>query len=116
MRNLLLLVIAIILFIVIGSLGFVYSIIVKILRTSSVYFWQIALAIDELGNTVCQDLFNDTMRAKGGHRFGNSNETVSHVLGKLKAEGKLLPLGKFLAWILNKIDKYHVEKAAENPQ
>ena len=56
------------------------------------------------------------MRAKGGHRFGNSNETVSHVLGKLKAEGKLLPLGKALGWILNKIDKLHIEKAAKNKQ
>ena len=86
------------------------------LRAASAYFWQLCIALDELGNTLCQDLFNNTMRAKGGHRFGISNETVSHVLGKLKAEGKLLPLGKALGWILNKIDKLHIEKAAKNKQ
>ena len=86
------------------------------LRAASAYFSQLCIALDELGNTLCQDLFNNTMRAKGGHRFGNSNETVSHVLGKLKAEGKLLPLGKALGWILNKIDKLHIEKAAKNKQ
>jgi len=86
----------------------------RMMRSASVYFWQIAIAIDELGNTICQDLFNNTMRAKDGHKFGNSNETTSYVLGVLKKEGKLLPLGKLLVWILNKIDKYHVEKAVEN--
>jgi len=81
------------------------------MRSASVYFWQIAIAIDELGNTLCQDLFNNTMRAEGGHKFGNSDETVSYVLGKLKKEDKLLPVGKALAWILNKIDENHVEDA-----
>lgn len=117
MKNFFLLILAVILFIVIGAIGFLYSVGFRIFRTSlSKYFWQVALAIDELGNTVCQDLFNNTMRAEGGYRFGNSNETVSHVLGRLKAEDKLLPLGKALAAILNWIDKNHVEKAVENPQ
>lgn len=116
MINLLLLITAIILFLTFGTIGFIYSILWRMLIAASAYFWQVALAIDELGNTVCQDLFNNTMRAEGGHRFGNSNETVSHVLGKLKEEGKLLPLGKALGWILNKIDKHHIEKAAKNKQ
>jgi len=108
---LVLLLLAILLFLIFGTIGFVYSIVWRMMRSASVYFWQIAIAIDELGNTICQDLFNNTMRAKGGHKFGNSDETISHVLGKLKKENKLLPLGKALAWILNKIEDNHVEDA-----
>lgn len=77
MINLLLLITAIILFLTFGTIGFIYSILWRMLIAASAYFWQVALAIDELGNTVCQDLFNNTMRAEGGHRFGNSNETVN---------------------------------------
>jgi len=106
-----LLLLAILLFLIFGTIGFVYSIVWRMMRSASVYFWQIAIAIDELGNTLCQDLFNNTMRAEGGHKFGNSDETVSYVLGKLKKEDKLLPVGKALAWILNKIDENHVEDA-----
>mgnify|MGYP001589413376 CR=1 FL=1 len=113
MINFLLLLLAILLFLIFGTTGFVYSIVWRMMRSASVYFWQIAIAIDELGNTICQDLFNNTMRAKGGHKFGNSDETISHVLGKLKKENKLLPLGKALAWILNKIDENHVEDAVK---
>jgi hypothetical protein len=51
-----------------------------------------------------------------GHRFGDPNETVSHVLGKNKAQNKLYPIGKALAWLLNKIDENHVEKANINKQ
>jgi len=108
---LVLLLLAILLFLIFGTIGFVYSIVWRMMRSASVYFWQIAIAIDELGNTLCQDLFNNTMRAEGGHKFGNSDETVSYVLGKLKKEDKLLPVGKALAWILNKIDENHVEDA-----
>ncbi len=113
MINFLLLLLAILLFLIFGTTGFVYSIVWRMMRSASVYFWQIAIAIDELGNTICQDLFNNTMRAKGGHKFGNSDETISHVLGKLKKENKLLPLDKALAWILNKIDENHVEDAVK---
>ena len=112
MINFLLLLIAIALFLIFGTIGFIYSIIWRLLRSLSKYFWQIAIAIDELGNTICQDLFNNIMRAEGGHRFGNSDETISFVLGKLKEEEKLLPIGKALAWVLNKIDENHVEDSA----
>ncbi len=113
MKNLFLLLIAIVLFSIFGTIGFVYSIIWRMMRSASVYFWEIAIAIDELGNTICQDLFNNTMRKKGGHKFGNSDETISQVLGELKKENKLLPIGKALAWVLNKIDENHVENAAK---
>jgi hypothetical protein len=33
-----------------------------------------------------------------------------------KAKGTLYPLGLAIAWILNKIDRNHVEKAVKNEQ
>jgi len=116
MINLLLLIVAILLIVPLGAIGFIYSVVSRMLRAASYYFWQVAVAIDELGNTICQDLFNDLMIKKGGHRFGNSNETVSYVLGVNKKNGKLYWIGAALSYILHLIDKYHVEKAADREQ
>jgi hypothetical protein len=33
-----------------------------------------------------------------------------------KAQGTLYPIGSAIAWILNKIDKNHVENATKNEQ
>lgn len=114
MINFLLLILSMILFIILAPISFVYSVIYRMTKSASFYFWQIAVAIDELGNTVCQDLFNGVMRKSGGHKFGNSDETVSYVLGVLKSQDKLLPIGRMISWLLNKIDKYHVEDAVKN--
>lgn len=96
---------------------FMYSLIRAIKHKGlSYYFWQCALSIDQTGNTVCQFLFNDFMIKPNGHRCGNPDETVSYVLGMNKAKGTLYSLGRAIAWILNKIDKNHVEKATKNEQ
>ena len=34
--------------------------------------------------------------------------------GVLKQEDKLLPIGRVVSWLLNKIDKHHVEDAVKN--
>jgi len=39
--------------------------------------------------------------------------TISHVLGVNKGFNNLTYTGKALAWLLNKIEKDHVEKAIE---
>ncbi len=116
MINLLLLILSIALTIPLGIVGFVYSVISRMLKAASIYFWKCAVAMDELGNTLCMDLFNDLMVKPDGHRFGNSNETVSPVLGVNKKAGKLYWLGLALSYILHLIDKFHVEKAADNEQ
>lgn len=77
------------------------------------YAYSIALSIDQLGNVVCSNLFNDLLKKEGGYDFGNEDETISKVLGINKASGHLTKLGKLLADILNKIDPNHVEKAAK---
>ncbi len=84
------------------------------LKAASIYFWQIAVAIDKLGNIICQDLFNDLMVKPGGYRFGNGTETVSYVLGVNKANDNLYIIGRALSAILNWIDKSHVEDAVKN--
>jgi hypothetical protein len=53
------------------------------------------------------------MIKKDGYRFGNEDVTISHVLGVNKRFNNLTYTGKALAWLLNKIEKDHVEKAIE---
>ena len=90
-------------------LGFFYSVFKRIPR----YYFNIAISIDQLGNTVMQGLFNDILVKKDRFRFGNPDETISSVLGKNKAIDNLTLLGKAIAWLLNKIQYHHVEKAIE---
>jgi hypothetical protein len=75
------------------------------------YHLNIGISYDQLGNTLGGPLFNLILRKKGGHKFGDPDETISAVLGYLKASGHLTKLGKLIADLLNKIDKDHVEKA-----
>ncbi len=117
MINLILLIIASLMAFLLMPISLVYGLIRSIFHKGlSYYFWQCALSIDQTGNTVCQFLFNDFMIKPNGHRCGNPDETVSYVLGMNKAKGTLYPLGSVVAWILNKIDPNHVEKAVKNEQ
>lgn len=112
--ELILLIISIVLFIIVGTIGFFYSLIVAMLRGLKDYFLTVAISFDQTGNAVCRHLFNDILRRPGGHKFGNPDETVSQVLGVNTyhyPESKLFRLGRGLVWILNKIDKNHIEKA-----
>ena len=72
-----------------------------------------AVGISQFGNVACSELFNDTLIKKGGVRFGNPDNTISKVLGLNKKEGTLTKAGLFVANILNKIDKNHVENASK---
>lgn len=73
----------------------------------------IAIGIDQLGNVVCQDVFNDTLIKKTGHKFGNPDETVSRVLGINKKTNTLSKFGKWWADFLNWVDPNHVENASK---
>ena len=95
-------------------LGFAFYLIGVILsKNRSNYHLKIGISYDQLANTVGAPLFNIILRKKGGYKFGNPDDTISAVLGKLKASGHLTLLGKFFATMLNKIEKDHVEKAAK---
>jgi hypothetical protein len=115
MKGLSLLIIALILSAVLFPIGFIYSILSLRFKFSS-YLKVIAISIDQLGNVVCAELFNDTLIKKGLNvfEFGNEDNTISEVLGINKRSGDLTRLGFLIATILNKIEKNHVEKAISN--
>lgn len=120
LANFLLLLIAIVLAMVFFPVGIIFTTIASINegtgRKAIGYLSNsaksIAIAIDILGNTVCADLLNNTMRKAGGYPFGNYRETISRVLGKNKELGTLSKAGTLLSSLLNLIDPNHVEKAA----
>lgn len=120
--GLLLALISIILISILGPLGVIYTILralikltlKELLNVLSRFFWFVAYSLDQLGNVLCQYLFNDVLILPEGYKFGNPDETISGVLGKNKAEGTLRRPGKLLADLLNRIDPEHVEKAANS--
>jgi hypothetical protein len=121
MINLILLFVAVVLFVPIASAGFIYAIVKNAIKGIfyflSEYFWLAALSLDQSGNAICAELFNDIFLKKNpAKKFGNPDETVSHVLGVNKEAGTLNYFGLGLSWILHLLDKYHVEKAANTPQ
>ncbi len=122
MTNFILLMITFLLVLLFGSISFIYSIIKRAFKGVSFYFYKIAFSLDQTSNTICQDLFNDLLIFSYGHRFGNPDETLSHVLGVNKEQNTLYPLGRLIAALVNIIaavffkDFNHVEKAAKKPQ
>lgn len=82
----------------------------------SQYLRTVAIAIDQLGNVVCKDLFDVTLIKKEGYRFGNPDETISGVLGKNQKLKTLSGIGKILNGILSLIEKDHSIKAIEEDE
>ena len=113
MRGFILLITAIAISVIILPIGFGYQIISSLFKALNEYLFKVAKSIDQLGNVVCRDLFNDTLIKKGGYRFGNEDRTISHVLGMNEKTDTLSFAGKLLAWLLNTIDKDHNQKAIE---
>ena len=82
------------------------------------YFYDLAFAIDQLGNVLCAPVFNILFlhSQNKGKLYGNPDETISHVTGVNFLEGNLTIFGMALKNTLNFIDKDHCEKAAKNEQ
>ena len=74
---------------------------------------QIAIAIDQNGNTVCGKLFDLTLIKKDGFKFGSPDFTISYVIGKNKQINTLTYLGSSLYLFLNSIQKNHCEISVE---
>lgn len=113
MRGFILFIVSVVLFVFFAPFGFVYSIAKYFFKGVNDYLLTIALSIDQVGNTIVSGLFNDIMIKKGGHPFGNEDETISSVLGKNQLTHTLTWLGKALNWILNLIEKNHSVRAIE---
>lgn len=80
------------------------------------WFYAWALSIDQLGNVVCKELFNDALITPSGIEFGNPDETISSVLGKNKVKNTLTKTGLALVWTLNKLDPNHSINSIEEDE
>ena len=113
LKSFLLFCIAIVLLIFTTPIGFFYALLRQLflgkLKTLSVYFLELAIAIDNTGNVMMQYLLNDFLliKQKDTYYFGNKKETISSVIGKNRLTNTLSPLGKALNAFLNWIDKDH---------
>lgn len=113
MKEFLLLLIAIVLFVVLGTIGFVFEMIVHLFCLNE-YLYKLAICIDKTGNVVCGSLFNLILKTKDGYNFGDHRNTISFAIGINKEKGTLTPLGLNVYRLLNRIEKNHVENAAKN--
>jgi 8-oxo-dGTP diphosphatase len=112
-KSLLLFCIAMILFFTTAPFGFLYAVIrqslVKRVHSLSVYFLELALALDNAGNVLMQHVLNDALLIinENTYLFGNKMETISSVIGKNLVTRTLSTLGLALNSFLHWIDKDH---------
>ena len=105
--------IAFVLFLITAPIGFLYAVIRQSLSKSvnslSVYFLELALALDNAGNVLMQHVLNDLLLIKNDktYLFGNKMETISSVIGKNLLSQTLSPMGLALNAILHWLDKDH---------
>jgi len=83
-------------------------------RAMTVYYYDMALALDKFGNVFIGPLFNTIMikRTPKYLLFGNPEETISSCLGRNMMDNNLTAVGKALCWVLDTLDKDHCVKAA----
>ena len=104
---------AMILFLITAPFGFLYAVIrqscVKSVNSLSVYFLELALALDNAGNVLMQHVLNDLLLIKNEktYLFGNKMETISSVIGKNLLSHTLSPMGLALNAFLHWLDKDH---------
>ena len=112
-KSFLLFCIAMILFLITTPIGFLYAVMrqtfSKSVNSLSVYFLELALAIDNAGNVLMQHVLNDLLLTKNPKRylFGNKMETISSVIGKNLLSNTLSPMGLALNAFLHWLDKDH---------
>lgn len=109
--GILLFIISIVLFVFTGPIGLLFGIFKQLFSKGinglGVYFLELAISIDQLGNVLMQHLFNAVWIKKGGYKFGNRDETISSALGKNKQLDTLTGFGKTIDKLLDIIDPNH---------
>lgn len=115
-KRYILVLIAIVLSIILFIPSFIYAIFHRTKKELSEYFLEIAFSIDQMGNVVCAPLFNDFLLKEYNHQFGDSEETVSEVVGYNLKYNNLSPLGVKVAKGIDRIFMYltHEEKHCEH--
>lgn len=116
MKNLLLLIVAIIGFVIFAPIGIVYSFItrpLKVWKRLSEIFLLLAELIDKMGNVVCADALNDIAK-DDTTEYGDSDDTISFVTAVKWVQGGQ---GKTIEWLgkaLDTVDTDHQSKALFN--
>ena len=112
-KSFLLFCIAMFLFLITAPFGFLYAVIrqscIKSVNSLTVYFLELALAIDNAGNVLMQHVLNDLLLIKNEktYLFGNKMETISSVIGKNLLSHTLSSTGLALNAFLHWLDKDH---------
>jgi hypothetical protein len=110
-KNILLLLLAILICLLLFPIGFIIGI---LFSNWNEYLFSICISLDQLGNVVCSRLFDAILIKNNGYKFGNEDETISSVLGKNKLINKLSIFGIILDKLLDTIEKNHTIKSIEN--
>lgn len=84
------------------------------LKETNIFFERMAVSLDMFGNVSCRRFLQLTMTNKPIYLFGEYGQTVSYILGMNSRINNLTWFGKFIVWVLDKIDKNHCEKAIES--
>lgn len=74
-------------------------------------FRSVAIWIDQIGNSVCRDLFNRCLITTDWYKFGKVQETISSVLGKNQETWTLTLVGRAVVGVLDWIDKDHCRES-----
>lgn len=117
LKNIILLFVAIILLITLGTFGLLYTIIssvynirnLSVLKYWSNILYTINVGIDKIGNVLLGDFLNNFAVRNSTYKFGNIDDTISKALSK--NINNLTSLGKFVVSILEFIDPGHMEKS-----
>ncbi len=73
-----------------------------------------SLSIDQFGNSSCSTTLQLLLTKPIAHPFGDEDDTASYVIAQNRELGTLTKFGRFIAWILEKLDKDHLNKAILN--
>lgn len=90
------------------------------LKNIGLYFYQMALSIDQFANVSLQTPLNYLMidavhfNYLKHHKFGDEDDTISYCLAMNQELNSLSKFGKFWCWFLDKVDKDHMKKALRN--
>lgn len=71
----------------------------------------VAIGLDQIGNSVCRDMFNRCLITSSWYKFGKVQETISSVLGKNQETWTLTLVGRAVVWILDQLDKDHCRES-----
>lgn len=74
----------------------------------------IAIWIDQIGNSVCRDLFNRCLITSSWYKFGKVQETISSVLGKNQETWTLTCLWAIIVKLLDTLDKNHCKDSIQH--